>query len=349
MQDTVHKTLIIRFSSVGDIVLSSLLCRVLRRRFPESQIDFLVKAEFAGLVRNNPNLTNILEFPPSGSLRDLSRFRTTIRKAQYDLIVDAHGSLRSRMLTLGFRSVRRIRKRRLARALLVLFKWNLYALQGGAPSVAERYIEPVTDLGVADDGNGLDLYFDHASAAHAAELVQDTGNAPMIGICPSARHGNKMWIAARFAETAARLAERYSAGVMVFGSEGEQERCEGICTAIRNRPGGRHVINLAGKTTLLETASLMDRCSVIISNDSGLMHIAAARKRPTVAIFGPTVEEFGFFPHGTRNVVVQHPSLACRPCTHIGLPECPRRHFRCMNDIPVERVFSAAETLLDNR
>lgn len=348
MPDTVHKTLIIRFSSVGDIVLSSLLCRALRRRFPSCEIDFLVKGEYASLVRNNPNLSHILEFPPSGSIRDLSVFRKKIREARYDLIVDAHNSLRSRVLTFGRPSVRRMRKRRFARALLVRFKWNLYDRFGGAPAVAERYLEPVTDLGVINDGNGLELFLDEDTTTSASQLLQEMGSdGPFIGICPSARHGNKMWLAERFAETAAILSERLTTGVLVFGSAGEKQRCDEICNRIRSNNNTAQVMNLAGRTSLLESAALMDRCAVIISNDSGLMHIAAARKRPTVALFGPTVGEFGFLPFGTRNIVVQHPTLSCRPCTHIGLPQCPQGHFRCMNELPVERVLAAAETLLN--
>jgi heptosyltransferase-2 len=92
----------------------------------------------------------------------------------------------------------------------------------------------------------------------------------------------------------------------------------------------------------------MDHCTVVISNDSGLMHLASARKRKLVAIFGPTVREFGFFPQGTESRVVEHEALPCRPCTHIGLPVCPKRHFRCMKDLTVSEVIHAAGKLLKN-
>ena len=105
-------------------------------------------------------------------------------------------------------------------------------------------------------------------------------------------------------------------------------------------------MNLAGKLNLCETAAMMDKCSVVVTNDSGLMHIAAARKRNVVAIFGPTVKEFGFFPIGTRSVVVENTELDCRPCTHIGLPSCPKGHFKCMNEISTEQVVTSANALL---
>jgi ADP-heptose:LPS heptosyltransferase len=90
----------------------------------------------------------------------------------------------------------------------------------------------------------------------------------------------------------------------------------------------------------------MDCCTLVMSNDTGLMHLAAARKRKVVAIFGSTVKQFGFFPYGTENLLVENAGLACRPCSHIGLQKCPEGHFRCMKDIQVDAVFAAAQQLL---
>jgi lipopolysaccharide heptosyltransferase II len=349
MQDTLHRTLIIRLSSVGDIVLSSLVCRALRRHFPASHIDYLVKAEYADLVRYNPHLSRVLEFPAGGSLRDVLAFRTHIAETGYDLIIDLHDSLRSRMMTAGRENVRRIRKRKLARFLLVKLKVNLYDRLGGSPGVAERYLETVDDLGVSNDGEGLELFMDDDHVRSAAKRLGDAGmqgSMEFIGVCPSARHANKMWLKERFAETAVLLASGRHAGVLLFGSAAERDRCGEILGAIRESGHRGPVLNLSGTLSLLETAALMDRCTIVITNDSGLMHIAAARKRRTVAIFGPTVREFGFFPYGTSSAVVEHPSLSCRPCTHIGLAQCPLGHFRCMKEISTDTVVQAAQTLL---
>jgi heptosyltransferase-2 len=98
----------------------------------------------------------------------------------------------------------------------------------------------------------------------------------------------------------------------------------------------------------VEAAAVMDYCSLIVTNDSGLMHLGAARKKKILAIFGPTVKEFGFFPYGTRSVVVENNVVSCRPCTHVGLPECPKKHFRCMKDIKTAQVIEAAQELLLN-
>jgi lipopolysaccharide heptosyltransferase II len=350
--EPLRKTLIIRFSSIGDVVLSSLLVRVMRHRFPESQIDYLVKAEFADLVRYNPHLSHVIEFPPNGTFADLRDLRRRLRAARYDLIVDIHDSLRSRFLCLGAQRVVRIYKRKAARFLLVKFKWNLYPWFGGAPSVAERYLESVAEFGVTDDRAGLDLFLPPAAENKVRELLLTAGLAnstPLLALCPSAKHRNKIWLPDRFAEAAVSCAREFNVGIILFGSGEEDEaRAEEIEHLIRARAPDTKLLNVTGSISLLETAALMDRCALVITNDSGLMHIAAARKRRTVAIFGPTVREFGFFPFGTDHAVVQHDSLACRPCTSIGLPVCPEGHFKCMKDIPVTRVIAATRQLLNN-
>jgi heptosyltransferase-2 len=169
---------------------------------------------------------------------------------------------------------------------------------------------------------------------------------PVIAVCPSARHQTKIWPAERFSDVAAALAAEQGAAVLLFGSPGERPRCEDVARGIGARAPHVQVINLAGRVSLMETGALMDRCLLVLTNDSGLMHIAAARKRKVVAVFGSTVRQFGFFPYGTLNAVVEHPSLGCRPCTHIGRETCPQGHFRCMLDIPADQVLSVSRTLL---
>ena len=349
MREPLHKTLIIRFSSVGDIVLSSLLVRVLRQRFPHIQIDYLVKSEFAELVRHNPHVSHVAEFPNNGTFAELVALRKEVSAAQYDLIIDIHDGLRSRFLCTGLANVVRLRKRKLARFFLVNFKWDVYTRFGGAPSVAERYLEPLMPFGVVDDGKGLELHLPAAATAIAGKTLQDSGirdGIDIVGVCPSAKHNTKIWLKERYAEAATTLAVPFNAAVALFGSPDDEQRCAEIKEMIRAKNPELSVANLAGKFSLLETAAAMDRCSVVMTNDSGLMHIAAARHRKTVAIFGSTVREFGFFPFGTESIVVENNELGCRPCTHIGRSACPKGHFKCMNDIPTSRVVESALNLL---
>lgn len=349
MADLFNRTLIIRLSSVGDVVLSSLLVRTFRKKFPSTRLDFLVKEEYAGLLQHNPHLHEVLTFPRDGSFADLRRLRRDIQKRRYDVIIDIHDSMRSRLLCVGAARVLRIKKRKLARFLLVTFKWNLYDRLGGAPPVALRYLETVHQFAVEDDGLGLELFFLPEANENVQAIVNKAGfgaTERFIGLCPAAKHGNKMWPHERFAVAGAELVRAHGLPVMLFGVDDERALCEEIARGIKALAPNARTITLAGRLSLPETAAAMDRCVVVLTNDSGLMHMAAARKRPVVAVFGPTVRELGFFPFGTRHIVVEHPALACRPCTHIGLPACPQGHFKCMNEIAVPQVVDAAERLL---
>ncbi len=349
MHRTPERILIIRFSSVGDIVLSSLLVRLLRRRFPQSTITYLVKAEFADLMRYNPHLSQLVTFPANGTFDDLRSLRRQIQREDYDLLIDIHGSLRSRYLCHDGAHTVRVNKRKLARFLLVKFKWNIYQKTGGSPSVACRYVETVREYGIKDDEQGLELFLPVEAEKNVASLLESAGDHRrlLIGVCPAAKHWNKMWLPDRFAEAGAQLAQKHNAGIVLFGSGGEEERrASEIEAQIRTLAPGAPVMNCAGKLSLTDAAAMMDRCALVLSNDSGLMHIAAARKRPVVAIFGPTVRELGFFPFGTRSVVVERDRLPCRPCTHIGLSRCPKGHFKCMTDLSVSRVVDAAGSML---
>ncbi len=349
MEDVLYKTLIIRFSSIGDIALSSLLVRALRHRFPSCHIDYVVKSEFADLVTHNPRISRVISFPGQGTFGDLRALRRRLQPSTYDLVIDIHDSLRSRYLCLGARRVVRLNKRKLARFLLVEFKIDLYRFFGGAPAVALRYLEPVSHRGVIDDGNGLELFVPPDAYQRAESALREAGipaGRQLLGVCPAAKHENKIWGAARFADAALHLAREHHAPIVLFGAETDRGRCEHIAATIREAAPDVMVASLAGRLALLETAAAMDRCLLVLTNDSGLMHLAAARKRKVLAVFGPTVQQFGFFPFGTESMVVEHPSLPCRPCTHIGLPACPEGHFRCMEDIPSSRVVEAARHLL---
>jgi heptosyltransferase-2 len=345
MQGVLHKTLIIRLSSIGDIILSSPLVRLLRGRFPDIRIDYLVKSQYADLVRHNPHISHVMEFPDRGTIGDLIRLRRSISSAGYDLVLDIHDSIRSRFLTAGLPATRRINKRKLARTILVNFKKDVYSRFGGAPGVADRYLEIVQDLGIRNDQRGPEVFVPQWTRVSVdAMLSGETIDAGIscVGICPSAKHGNKMWPADRFADAAGQLALKTGRPILVFGSADERNRCAEIIGLIRTAYPGVRAVNLAGLTTLLEMASAMARCAVVVTNDTGLMHLATARGIPTVAIFGPTVRQFGFFPQAANSIVVEQHGLSCRPCTHIGLPTCPKGHFHCMTLTTTAAVVDAA-------
>jgi len=341
------KTLILRFSSIGDIVLASPLLRVLRQRFPTAQIDFVTRTEYSELVRFNPNLNVTFGYDRRDGLVGLIRLARALRAERYDLLIDIHGSLRSRFLRIlmGVPRAVTIDKRLRVRRALIAKKMNRYS---AVVSVATRYIEPVHAYGVEDDAKGLELHIPdeilfRISGRMAA--LQLNRNEHVIGFCPSARHATKRWPAERYAELGIRLAKQDHARILLFGGPEDRALCGGIAETIDASEKGS-VVDLTAELGLLETGAAMEFCDAIVTNDTGLMHIAAAKHRKLIALFGPTVREFGFFPLGEQSLVLEREGLYCRPCSHIGSATCPEGHFRCMQEISVDDVYATVYRLL---
>lgn len=333
-----QKILIIRLSSIGDIVLSTPLIRVLRNKFPNSQIDFIIKKEFSELLKYNPNLTNLIEFNTENGFKELLRLKRQILKENYDLIIDIHNNLRSiflRMFT-GAHVVR-INKRVFKRFLLVKFKINLYK---NAIHVVDRYIETLSNFSIKNDNQGLEIFVPEDTIEIAKNKINFSDKNLYIAIAPSAKHETKRWLPERFAQLGDKLAEKFKAKIILLGGKEDEDRCRFVEEMMVSKP-----INLCGKTTLLESAAVLSMCKLLVTNDSGLMHIGSAMKTRIVAIFGSTVKEFGFSPYGVENIVIEK-NIPCRPCSHIGRNKCPEGHFKCMRDIQVEDVFNACAILL---
>jgi heptosyltransferase-2 len=343
---TFNRTLIIRLSSIGDIILASPLIRLLTKRFPQGQIDFLVKREYADLVRFHPHLRNVIELDARRGFAELRALKRRLREERYDTVIDIQGNLRSSFLRTGLSAaVLRVDKRRLARFLLVNFKWNVYKT---SPPVPVRYLETVRSARIVDDGDGLELFIPEETRTRVQKHLSDAGvdsQRGVVGICPGAKHATKRWFPERFAQLAIALLSEDVHKILILGGEDDRSLCASIEQEVVRSNGRRDcVVNLAGAFSLLETASAMDACDTVVANDSGLLHLAAARKRDVVAIFGPTVQEFGFYPYGTENRVIERRNLYCRPCSHIGGKTCPEGHFRCMKEISVDEVLSAVRS-----
>lgn len=348
MDPTIHKTLVIRFSSIGDIVLTAPLLRVLRARFPKSQIDFVTRREYAELVRSNQNLNRTFEFDAGTGFEGLRKLKKTLKDEKYDLLVDLHDSLRSKYLR-SIRGPKRvvIDKRVLERSMLVKLKKNIYR---GIVPVVDRYIETLEEFGVTNDGKGLELHIpDEVLFDVSGKLAPLKLNRfeRVIGLCPGARHFTKRWPADRFAHVGAAFAQKMDAKVLLFGGAADEPLCKQIIWELNNEAGAERATSFAGQLGLLETAAAMQFCDLIITNDTGLMHIATAMHRNIVAIFGSTVREFGFAPNDLSAELVERSGLTCRPCSHIGLSTCPERHFRCMTEIGVDEVLLRAKKLIE--
>ena len=315
---------------------------------PQARIDFVVKKEFAELVRYNHHLSVVHELDTDGGFASLQNLTVALRAEHYDLVVDLHDNLRTTYMRnfCGTREVVSVDKRHYERWQLVHLKRNIYEER---IHVVDRYIEPLREFGVVNDGKGLELFIpdeiQFAISSKMAKLRLNEYNK-VIGVCPGARHFTKRWQSRKFAEVSAALAKELHTKVLVFGGADDRAECAEIASAVNANVSATTATDLSGSLSLLEVAAAMDYCDMIITNDTGLMHIACARQKKVVAIFGSTVQEFGFAPYGTDSKVMEVTSLGCRPCSHIGRAECPKGHFKCMGDIGVEEVRAAAVNLL---
>ena len=339
-----RRILVIRLSAIGDVLLATLLVRRLKRRFPDARIDFLVKEAYAPLLRSNPNIDAVLTFFPERGFSEISRVSRQIRADGYDAVVDLQASPRSFLLRFfsGAGQQRRHRPRRWRRFLLVHFGVDAYK---NIPPIPLRYLESVAGWGVEDDGLGLDLEITVEDRASLLGLLRSEGfpaEGRMIVLAPGAGRATKRWRPEGFAEVAVHFFKR-GCRVVLAGGFGDR----GICDTINRMAGGK-LYNVSGACSLTETAALLDMADLMITNDTGVMHMASALGKKVVALFGPTSRQLGFYPFRTDATVVERP-LTCRPCSYHGTEKCPKGHFRCMKEIQSADVIDAAETLLKRK
>lgn len=331
--------LVIRFSSLGDILLTAPAVRALRRRFPDARMDLLVAKEYADAATLIPGPDRVLTFDRATGMSGLLKLRSDLSR-RYTYLVDLQNSTRSALLratTLPTVWVK-AKRYRLKRWLLVHFKWNLYREVLPVPL---RYLKPAVSLGAQDDDEGLKLRISEVALGEAAALLEsfDIPDDPFVVLCPGARHFTKRWPADRWV-TLGQQFMREGFRVLVVGAQNEQELVRSIADHVPK------AIPFAGYS-VPTIAAMMQRSKVVVSNDSGLMHLATGVDAPVVAIFGPTVREFGFFPFRARSVVLEQ-NLASRPCSAMGSEKCKEGHFRCMLDTHPEQVFAAAQHLISN-
>ena len=334
------RILCVRFSSIGDVLLTTPLVRALHRRHPEAELYFVTKRALAPLVVENPHLTNVLALGPEERITDFAR---RLRALGPTHGLDLHGSLRSAALRwlvpsrwAGYS------KRKLARTALISTKIDLY---GKHVPVAERYFEAANALGldVQPDGGPPEFFLTPAARAQMTHWLAEVGldRKPFAALAPGAAHATKRWPTAHWRALVDRLRE-LGFGVVAVG--GPQDRALGDALGEGGRPD---VINAAGEFTLQETGACLARASVAVSGDTGVMHMATGVGTRVVALFGPTVEPFGFYPYtrGSGAVVLER-DLTCRPCSAMGTERCPLGHHRCLDDILPDQVAAAVQRLV---
>lgn len=326
------KVLIIRFSSIGDLVLTSPVIRCLRKTLPQAQIHYLTSQRFRTIHQANPYLNRIVWRQENESLLSLIG---RLRAERYDFVADLQNNRTSVLIRwlLGRRCAA-LHKLNLEKWLLVNLKINWLPVA----HIVDRYLNVVRPLGVNNDGQGLDYFIppDEEIALDELPLTHVHGYA---ALAVGAAHATKRLPAARLYE----LVKNLPLPVVLLGGPEDTSIGQELAAAFPMK-----AFNACGRYSLHQSASLVRQSLVVIAPDSGLMHIAAALKKPIVSVWGNTVPAFGMTPYfglvasQPRQAIVEVKGLSCRPCSKIGFRRCPRSHFRCMNDLDMARVIALA-------
>jgi len=306
------KILIIRLSSIGDVILTSHLPRLLKNKESKTnlvEIYLLTSYGIAPLFRNEENYKDILQYDG----KNIKELKNTIEDINFDIILDLQKNNISKQLVEGYngdlRVINKFRQQKLEMVYLKKFPETVI-------HVGERYLDTCRDL-IVDDGLGLELNLEK----------EDKKGIKTIGIAPEAFHKTKRWPKDRFKKLIDLLInDGYE--VRIFGKD--KQTLPDANTDAKN---------YCGKLSLVETANHINECDMFITNDSGLMHIASACGIPILAIFGSSVSQLGFTPFRSQYELIEN-DIWCRPCSHIGRGFCPLGHFKCMNEITVEEVYN---------
>lgn len=322
------KILIIRFSSIGDIILTSPVVRCVKQQVAGTEIHFLTKSPFKSLIEFNPHIDKKILFE-----KGLSQLMKQLRNENYDLVIDLHKSLRSKIITssLGIKTIS-FNKLNYKKWLMVKFKKNKLPKK----HIVDRYFDTVSVLGVKNDNKGLDFF--------TGEVISPV--VPFINyfaVAIGAKHETKKLPAEKIVSIIRLLNQHV---ILLGGAEDVQ-----LGEIIRNELPEK-IFNGCGKYSILQSALIVKNSLGVITHDTGLMHIAAAYKKKVISIWGNTIPEFGMYPYMPGNeensIIAEVKNLYCRPCSKIGYSRCPEKHFRCMYEQDEKFIATSANNFITN-
>jgi len=317
------KFLIIRFSSIGDIVLTSPVVRCLKTQFPEAEVHFLTKKRNADLLQANPYIDKI-------QLLDISLSDTiqTLKTENYNYIIDLHNNLRSLRVKLGLKaqsySFNKLNFRK-----ILLTRFNINTMPEG--HIVDRNLETLRSFNVKNDGKGLEHFIPEEDEFPLSELPESFRSG-YVALVLAGTYTTKRMPIAKYR----KLISESNIPFVLLGGKGERISASSI---LEWNTG--NVLVFTGKLRINQSASLVKNARLVIANDTGLMHIAAAFHKKILSVWGNTSPELGMYPYlpGEGSEILEVKGLPCRPCSKLGYHECPKKHFRCMNDIPEDRII----------
>jgi ADP-heptose:LPS heptosyltransferase len=310
------KILVVRFSSIGDIVLTTPVVRMLKKQL-NAEVHFLTKSIYVSLLKNNPYIDSVYQIEQS-----INEVIADLKKENYDYIIDLHNNLRTQILKfrLGVPS-RSFNKLNMEKFMLTTFKTD------SLPEVhiVDRYLNTVTHFGVKNDNEGLDFFLSDADKVELSLFPKD-----YIAFVIGGQHVTKILPNNKIVS----IIKKAEKPVLLIGGPEDALRGEQIITQTKN------TINTCGKYSLLQSAFLIQQAKSVITQDTGMMHIAAAFKKKIYSVWGNTVPAFGMYPYKAdeNSKIIEVKNLNCRPCSKIGYDKCPKGHFKCMQEID-ENLF----------
>ena len=317
------KILVIRFSSIGDIVLTSPVLRCIKEQIPTVELHVLTKKQYANLYSSNPNVDHVHAWG-----EDNKTVLADLKNAGFDYVIDLHKNIRTAKIKSHLQKKSfSFPKLNVQKWLLVNFKWNLMP----DIHIVDRYFDTVRTLGVKNDNKGLDFYIKIDSEAFEKRFKRID---KFIVVAIGAQFATKRMPAEQLSEV---LMDSPLPIVLIGGPE-DRDEGEKIKQLLLNET----IDNTCGELSIHESAQVVKNAELLITNDTGMMHIAAAFELPIVSIWGNTVPDFGMYPYRPQapNSYSIHEvkGLSCRPCSKIGFAQCPKGHFKCMVNQDIEGI-----------
>ncbi|MBN2611821.1 MAG: glycosyltransferase family 9 protein [Bacteroidales bacterium] len=324
------KFLIVRFSSIGDIVLTTPVIRCLKQQVEGAEVHFLTKKQFYPVIKSNPNIDKIYLLDNS-----FGALIKHLKQEEYHYIIDLHHNLRTLRLKQALRVLAfPFDKLNFKKWLLVNLKINKLP----AVHIVDRYFHTVSLFDVVNDGKGLDYFIPEDEEVNLSSLPEAYRKG-YIAVVVGAGHVTKQIPDDKLAE----ICNRIELPVVLLGGREDYQKAENV-----KKQCSKELFNGCGKYSINQSASLIRQAAVVITPDTGLMHIAAAFKKKIISVWGNTVPEFGMYPYHPHpsSAIFEVKGLKCRPCSKIGYAKCPKKHFRCMNEIDYESLVNAITSLL---
>ena len=327
------KVLVIRFSSIGDIVLTTPVIRCLKTQLNSCEVHYCTKKQYAGILEGNPYIDKVHLLQNS-----LNELVSELKREKFDYIVDLHNNLRTRIIKLRLHSrSSSFDKLNYQKWLMVNFKINVLPNR----HIVDRYMDTVAPLGVSMDNLGLDYFIPEKDEVESTWLPE-THRKGYVAYAIGAQHNTKKLPLNRMIE----LCDKINKPIVLLGGKEDVENARQIESFFERKKSHEQyeegllalnkktiIYNACGKFNLNQSASLVKGASHVFSHDTGLMHIASAFKKDIYSIWGNTIPDFGMYPFRTRFIILEKKGLNCRPCSKIGYHECPEKHFLCMNGI----------------